>query len=284
MKNNWIEDHDQQIHSQRGEDGRIQKILEIIGTTDKFCVEFGAWDGLHNSNVLNLIKSHNYKAVLIEGSKAKFDELCTNMKNENIIPMHALVGFNSEDGLDALLEGKGAPIDFDLLSIDIDGNDYHAWKAVKKYQPKVVIIEFNPTIPNEVSFIQDPVPHLNHGASILSLVELGKEKGYELVSANLNNAFFVDKKYFAKFNISNNSVAELRTDKSRVTYIFSGYDGRIFIRGWQTLDLHGIPYNENRMQLLPRLLQGWDDSSAGFGQFKKVVKKTFKSLRKRNII
>jgi hypothetical protein len=36
---------------------------------------------------------------------------------------------------------------FDFLSIDIDGNDYHAWHAIKNYQPKILMIEFNPTIP-----------------------------------------------------------------------------------------------------------------------------------------
>src|SRR5579872_1690072 len=100
-----------------------------------------------------------------------------------------------------MLVGTPIPRDFDLLSIDIDGNDYHAWAAVKTYRPKAVVIEFNPTIPNEVDFVQEPVTHLNHGASLAALVRLAREKGYELVSTTLNNAFFVEQKYFSRFNI-----------------------------------------------------------------------------------
>ena len=31
--------------TQRGEDGIIEKIFEIVGATNRYCVEFGAWDG-----------------------------------------------------------------------------------------------------------------------------------------------------------------------------------------------------------------------------------------------
>jgi hypothetical protein len=50
-----------------------------------------------------------------------------------------------------------------------------------------------------------------HGASIQSLYELGKKKGYELVHATRAglNLFFVDKKYFASLGIKDNSPAAL---------------------------------------------------------------------------
>jgi hypothetical protein len=282
--NNWLDSFEKKIHSQRGEDGKLQKILEVIGETDKWCVEFGAWDGVYNSSVYNLIKNHGFKAVLIEGSSVKFENLKVNLAQYPIEPINALVGFNETDSLDRILEKTKIPKNFDVLAIDIDGNDYHAWKACTEYKPKVVVIEYNPTIPDEVDFVQEPVPHLNHGAGIRSLVNLGKQKGYELVTTTLNNAFFVDAKYFPKFEIADNSIFHLRTDKSRMTYLFSGYDGTVFVRGFGTLDLHGLPFNEDRMQLLPRFLRGYDDSSAGFGGVKKFVRKTYKSLKKRNLL
>jgi hypothetical protein len=283
-KDNWLDDHDKKVFSQRGEDGRIEKILEVISENDNWCVEFGAWDGIYNSNVYNLIKNKSFKSILIEGSSAKFEDLCSNMKNFPAETINALVGFEKRDSLDRILEKTKVPLNFDVLAIDIDGNDYHAWNAVEKFRPKLVVIEFNPTIPDEVEFIQDPVPHLNHGSSALSLVNLAKTKNYELVTTTLNNLFFVDKKYFIKFEIKDNSLSKLRTDRSRITHIFSGYDGTVFVRGFQKLDLHGLAFDEKKMQLLPSFLRGYDDSSAGFGAIKKLTKKTYKSLKKRGFL
>ena len=110
MKNNWLEDFNNQVHSMRGEDGRIEKILEVIGENDGWCVEFGAWDGKHLSNTYNLIESKDYKAVLIEGSEEKFKDLIDNFgTNKNIHPINSFVGFNPEDGLDTLLAKTPIP-------------------------------------------------------------------------------------------------------------------------------------------------------------------------------
>ena len=283
-KSQWLDEFEEKVFSQRGEDGKIAKILETIGENDKWCVEFGAWDGIFNSNVWRLIKEKNYKSVMIEGAAEKHQQLVQNVKELPVIPVCAFVGMEKSNCLDHILEKTDIPLNFDVLSIDIDGNDYHVWKQIQKYRPKLLVIEFNPTIPNEVEFVQEPIPHLNQGSSAKSLVLLGKEKGYELVTTTLNNLFFVDRKYFAKFEISDNSLAALRTDMSRVTYLFSGYDGTIFVRGFGKLDLHGLPFNEKRMQMIPQFLRGYDDSGAGFSKFKKIIKKTHKSLKKRGLL
>ena len=41
-KNDWSLDHRKKITSQCGEDGIIEKIFEMIGVQNKWCVEFGA--------------------------------------------------------------------------------------------------------------------------------------------------------------------------------------------------------------------------------------------------
>jgi predicted glycosyltransferase len=111
-------------------------------------VEFGAGDDLHGSTTFRLIVQKNYRAVLIEGEKPAFEKLKKiYADNEKIILKNCYVGFDDQTGLDKILAGTPVPHVFDFLSIDIDGNDYHAWHAIKNYQPKILMIEFNPTIP-----------------------------------------------------------------------------------------------------------------------------------------
>jgi hypothetical protein len=144
------------------------------------------------------------------------------------------------------------PEDFDVLSIDIDGNDYYVWEATVEYKPKVVIIEFNPTIPNSVEFVQPKDFCVTQCSSILSITKLAKSKGYELVAATKNNAIYVDAKYFDLFGISDNSVQAIRTDESLVTYLFFGCDGTVHIRGYGKSPWQQIPIRESKVQILPR--------------------------------
>ena len=144
----WLLDYKENVFSQAGEDGVISRVLSLIPDKNNWCVEFGAWDGKYLSNTCNLIVNHGFSAVLIEADKKKFQKLQENFKGQvKVYAVNRYVGFGEKDNLDEILSDKPCPQDFDFLSIDIDGNDYYAWQAVSRYQPKVVIIEFNPTIP-----------------------------------------------------------------------------------------------------------------------------------------
>jgi len=255
-KATWLLEFRSNAYSQTGEDGIIQRILGILPRNDKWCVELGAWDGRLHSNTRSLIESQDYSAVLIEGDKAKFSKLSENYShNKKVIAVNAFIGFEKGNSLDQILSMTPISKDFDFLSIDIDGNDYHVWEAMWEYRPKAVCIEFNPTIPTEVRFVQQPQPSVNQGASLLSLVDLGKKKGYELVSVLPFNAFFVACEYYPMFGIENNAPEVLRADQSHITYLFSGYDGRVFLHGNRTLPWHRIELKESRMQCLPRMLR-----------------------------
>src|SRR4051812_1129754 len=152
--NNWLNALRADHTSQYGEDGIIKQVLDILPNKDGWCVEFGAWDGKYLSNTCHLITRRGYSAVLIEGDSARFQTLTANFAgNPKVHCFNRFVGMNPEDGLDSILAQSPIGREFDVLSIDIDGNDYHCWNAVQKYQPKVVIIEFNPTIPDEVEFV-----------------------------------------------------------------------------------------------------------------------------------
>lgn len=255
-KNAWLNEYAENITSQKGEDGIIRKILEIIPDIDNWCVEFGAWDGKQFSNTYNLIQNQNYSAVLIEANQHKLKDLKENFKdNASVYPINAFVGFEEHNNLDTILENTPIPINFDFLSVDIDGNDYYVWEAISKYRPKVVCVEFNPTIPNEVDFVQQKDNNTTQGCSPSALCRLAKLKGYELIAVTSWNVFFVDGKYFNLFNITDNSLNALRLDYSHITYLFTGYDGTTHLSGYKKLPWHSLPYKESRMQQLPGFLR-----------------------------
>lgn len=275
----WLLDHANNVASQNGEDGIIAKILDVLGVSSGWCVEFGAWDGKHLSNTHNLVANRGFSAVLIEGSAARFGDLQATFRgNPRVIALNRYVGFTPADGLDAILAATPIPHDFELLSIDIDGNDYHVWKAVTRYRPKVVVIEYNPTIPSAVQFVQPADMRVNQGTSILSMTQLAREKGYELVSATAHNCLFVTKELFPLFGITDNSVLAIRPDESLVTYIFNGFDGTVFVRGYGRLEWHKVPYVESKLQQVPRWLRQFPDT---YGPVLRVIAKHYRSLKKR---
>lgn len=266
-------------YSQCGEDGILDKILEVLGDPVGWCVEFGAWDGRYLSNTRALIDDKGFSAVLIEGSEERFVDLRENFKtNSKVTPVNAFVGFGADDGLDVILAKTAIPTDFDVLSIDIDGNDYHVWKALKNYRPRVVVIEYNPTIPTEVEFVQAADMSLNHGSSLASMVDLGRSKGYELVCVTDHNCIFVANEYFKLFGIEDNSPRALRPDGAPVTWIFCGMDGTVFLRGHRILPWHRVPYREDKVQHIARPFRVFPDNERGLMRF---LSRQYRSLKKR---
>jgi hypothetical protein len=280
--NCWLNDYARSVTSQHGEDGIIEKALQVIGGANKWCVEFGVWDGKNLSNTYNLVVNKGYLAVLIESNKNRFRQLLNTFQtNPKVITINAFVGFEENNSLDRILQTTPIPVDFDVLSIDVDGCDYHIWEAVKHYKPKIVIVEFNPTIPPVVEFIQPRDIHITQGSSLLSISKLGKIKGYELVCAAGANAIFVDSKYFGLFGIQDNSVTELWTDQSAITHIFCGFDGTIFLAGCRRLPWQGIEFRESKVQQLPK----WARKRVrDHNIIERKLAKIYRHLRKKNII
>ena len=145
-------------YSQCGEDGILSRIFEIlpqITHRQNWCVEFGAWDGKHLSNTAYMIEKNGFNAVLIEPDINRFKELKCNFSDTSKFHcINSFVETNGDKSLDNILGNLNIPHDFELLSIDIDGNDFHIWKTVTKHLPKLVAIEYNPTIPDNVEFVQ----------------------------------------------------------------------------------------------------------------------------------
>ncbi|MDX2259334.1 MAG: hypothetical protein NW205_10520 [Hyphomicrobiaceae bacterium] len=254
------------VYSQTGEDGILERLFELVGCENKWCVEFGAWDGIHLSNTCHLIRDKGWNALLIEGNAEKANELKANFAdNPKVVAMNSIVGFTEGiDTLDVHLSRASLPADFDFLSIDVDGNDHHIWESMRDYRPRVVCVEYNPMIPNDVVFIQDRDMRVNQGSSLAALIELGRSKGYELVCATRFNGIFVQSELFARVGIADNSIDAMRANVTG--RIFGTYDGTLYNHtGRLTNQGQGLQPERRQFQILSRHQRRFGDSLNGGG-------------------
>jgi len=96
------------------------------------------------------------------------------------------------ENINQLIEEHGIIGEIDLLSIDIDGNDYWIWDALTIIQPRVVIIETHVefgkqsiVVPYDKNYSFPGKHPVYHGASPVAMEKLAKKKGYRLVGANI---------------------------------------------------------------------------------------------------
>jgi hypothetical protein len=172
---------EQRFYSQNGEDGILRILFDKINTTNRFCVEFGIHSNEGNTIYL---KKQNWNCLWMDG---------------NGDGIRAKKEFITAQNINSLFAKYDVPNEFDLLSIDIDTNDYWVWDAIKDYSPRVVVIEYNSSVPptESKSTSYDPAARWDgtdyFGASLLALKRLGDSKGYSLVTCDRSgvNAFFV---------------------------------------------------------------------------------------------
>lgn len=211
--NNFYNNYAKNVYSQNGEDGIVEELLKRLDITTGWVCEFGAWDGIYLSNTFNIVKNGQFNAVFIEGDEMKYKDLLNTVeKYSNIIPLKAFVDHNdNENSLDNLLSQTNIPIDFDILSIDIDSYDYAVWKSLKIYNPKIVIIEIISSVNTDNNI------HIHDGVNYTSTAfkptyDLGIEKGYTFV-LHTGNMFFIRNDLFDKLNINyDNPLENFRTE------------------------------------------------------------------------
>jgi len=186
------------VYSQNEEDGIIEEIFKRVGTTNRRFVEFGVENGMECNTTLLLVQG--WSGAWIEGSPQHFQTIQNTFRP--FLEKKQLVagnGFITAEVIEEYFTRLGTPDEFDLLSIDIDRNDYWVWKAITKFKPRVVVMEYNaafgPTVDWKVKYKADAVwdATRNCGGSLKAFELLGREKGYSLVGCSYvgANAFFV---------------------------------------------------------------------------------------------
>lgn len=158
------------VYSQNGEDGIIAELITRINPQVKTAVEFGCPSFAYCSNTA-LLANNGWEVTMYDrdfNDDTRILEKMITVDNVNEI---------------------GEPT---LLSIDIDNNDYHVWKAYKG-KPDIVIIEINSSIEPGIEMIPGDM-----GASYSSMVRLGLDKGYNLI-AHTGNLIWLLNKHIGKF-------------------------------------------------------------------------------------
>ena len=191
--------YEKKIYSQNGEDGITLEIIKRLNIENGFYVEFGTQNG-SECNTRILREKYNWEGLLMDGSH-KNDNI--NLKKEFITRENILTLFNKYN----------VPKNFNLLSIDIDFNDFYVLhKILQNYSMDIIILEYNAYFnPNEDSIIKyDPNGRWDgtnyFGASLLSYTKLLKKFNYSLIYTEIKgvNAFFVKNSYSSLFKFSNN--------------------------------------------------------------------------------
>lgn len=188
-----IEDTGFRVFSQYEEDGKLLFILSIIGMQNKTFVEIGSDDGI-NSNCANLALNFGYGGLFLDGNLRSIKR-GQRFYGKYPHPWMHVPKFKcakvTAENINNLVKDAGLEGDIDVLSIDIDGNDYWVWNALEQVNPNIVIIEThvefgmrNIVVPYDPEYFFPGKHPVYHGASPIAMVNLAKKKGYRLVGAN----------------------------------------------------------------------------------------------------
>jgi hypothetical protein len=198
-----LKDYEFKVFSQWGEDGIIQHLINVIEIKNKTFIEFGVED-FSESNCRFLMMKDDWQGFVIDGSKRNIEKL----KKSYYFWKHdlkAIDAFIDRENINDLLSKSAFDGDLGILSIDVDGNDYYIFEAIKNFQPRIIICEFNSlfgasrkiSVPYDPHFVRSSAhfSNLYAGASLGAISCLAEKKGYALVGTNSssNNAFFVRK-------------------------------------------------------------------------------------------
>lgn len=200
-------------YSQNDEDGILQEVMSRLEIRKGTFIEFGCGHGFENNTAYLLV--NGWSGLWMDGDKERVESASrmfgSFIDNGQLRIAHGIVNCDNINELIA-----GGPREPDLLSIDIDMNDYWVWKAINSIDPRVVVIEYNAILRPPLARV---VPYQSDaqwgggsyfGASLSALQQLGATKNYSLVGCNLTgvNAFFVRNdlvgdKFLAPFTAEN---------------------------------------------------------------------------------
>ncbi len=192
------------VYSKHGNDGILLYLFSKIGVTNRTFVEIGTEDG-RQCNTSNLSLNFGWSGLMIDGNKEWIESAKAFFKGklgDCASKVKTVTSYVTTQNINELLKDNSITGEIDLFSLDIDGNDYWVWDAIRVINPRVVVLEYNAALGHRpLTLAYDPEhryrPKVDHplyfGASLNALTALSKKKGYVLVGCDTHghDAFFL---------------------------------------------------------------------------------------------
>jgi hypothetical protein len=196
-----LTDYEFKVFSQWGEDGILQHLIAHLPMANRTFIEFGVED-FFESNCRFLLMKDLWRGYVIDGSRSHIERLRSSYFYWKF-PLTAKASFITRENVAALLDESGFDRELGILSIDVDGVDYHLLEALGDWRATIIVIEYNGlfghrrsvTVPYDAAFTRTQAhwSNLYWGASLPAFDRLLRARGYALVGVNSmgSNAFFV---------------------------------------------------------------------------------------------
>jgi len=185
-------------YSQFYEDAIVDGLFRKIGTTNKMLCDIGASDGTLYSNTKFFMEQPGWDGAFVEPNPHSYNKL-TELYNPEKCSRKPIAGYNTIDGL---LEQMSFPRRFDLLDLDIDGQEYYVWSDMVNYRARIVIIEYSPYVPP--TFIPVKGSYGDEGrnqAGLFPMLRLARNKEYKVVAITPVNLICVEGNLLDNWNV-----------------------------------------------------------------------------------
>ncbi len=220
------------VFSQSDEDGITLEICKRLKLEKGIFIEFGVANGMEN-NTLALLAS-GWKGEWFGGEDILFDTSSSSRLEFTKVWITRENIFQLVNSAIKRLENNN----LDLISLDLDGNDYYFIKELlsKGVLPKVFIVEYNAKFIPPIHFTIDYDPQNiwkgddYQGASLALLNDLFLKYNYKLVccnSATGSNAFFVRKDFERHFDDVPKNIDDIFVTLNYNLYNYFGHKNSI---------------------------------------------------------
>lgn len=176
-------------YSQFCEDALVHGLFRKIDTTNKILCDIGASDGTLYSNSRFFMEQPGWDGAFVEPHSVKHQELTKLYSADRCLKESVTV----DKTIDSLLEQMSFPKRFDLLNLDIDGQEYYVWEAMTKYRARIVIVEWSPYV--ALDFV--PVKGSDgrggeNQTGLFPMLRLARRKDYKVVAITPVNLICVE--------------------------------------------------------------------------------------------
>lgn len=181
------------VFSEFEEDGILLFLFAVLGTRSKTFVDVGSADGLR-SNCANFAINLGWDGLFVDGEPKRLSlgrKIYARNPDVFLYPPQFVQGMVNRETVNEIISSAGFSGEVDLLSIDIDGNDYWVWHALEAVKPRVVVIEThvefgrrNIVVPYDPDYVFPGRHEDYHGASPVAMKALAESLGYRLVACN----------------------------------------------------------------------------------------------------